>query len=119
MRIAGRRAKKPTTHDEARDWEVGSALLENAGAYLAQRGARVRRFFGSLITSSGIAKLMRDVEDTRRQRDEERRGSTRVAWDRLRHLESVKFAREHAVEVCRRLDAGAIPRARGQRAHAR
>jgi len=118
MMIAGRRAKKPTTHDEARDWEVGTALLENAGAYLAQRGARVRRFLGSLITSPGIARLMSDVEETRRQRDQERRGSTRVAWNRLRHMESVKFAQEHAVEICRQFYAGAIPRARGQRPHA-
>jgi hypothetical protein len=115
MMIAGRRAKKPTTHDEARDWEVGEALLENAGAYLAQRGAQVRRFLGSLITSPGIAKLMSDVEETRRQRDQERRGSTRVAWDRLRHMESVKFAQEYAVEICRQF--GAIPRAGGQRCH--
>jgi len=101
MMIAGRRAKKPTTHDEARDWEVGTALLENAGAYLAQRGARARRFLGSLITSPGIAKLMSDVEETRRQRDQERGGSTRVAWDRLRRMESVTFAQERAVEICR------------------
>jgi len=118
MMIAGRRAKKPTTHDEARDWEVGTALLENAGAYLARRGARVRRFLGSLITSPGIAELMSDVEETRRRRDQERRGSTRVAWDRLQHMESVKFAQKHAVEICRQFYAGAIPRARGQRPHA-
>jgi tetratricopeptide (TPR) repeat protein len=118
MMIAGRRAKKPTTHDEARDWEVGTALSENAGAYLARRGARVRRFLGSLITSPGIAELMSDVEETRRRRDQERRGSTRVAWDRLQHMESVKFAQKHAVEICRQFYAGAIPRARGQRPHA-
>ena len=105
--IAGRRAKKPTTHDEARDWEVGTALLKNAGAYLSQRGARVRRFLGSLITNPGIAKLMSDVEETRRQRDQERRGSTRVAWDLLRRMESVKFARERAVEICRQFPASA------------
>ncbi len=99
--IAGRRAKKPTTHNEARDWEVGTALLKNAGAYFAQRGARARRFLTSLITSPGIAELMSAVEETRRQRDQERQGSTRVAWDLLRRMESVKFAQERAVEICR------------------
>jgi hypothetical protein len=87
-------------------------LLKNTGAYLAQRGARVRRFLGSLITNPGIAELMSDVEETRRQRDQERRGSTRVAWKGLQRMESVKFAQEQAVEICRRFDAGAIPSAR-------
>jgi tetratricopeptide (TPR) repeat protein len=105
--IAGRRAKKPTTSDEARDWEVGMALLENAGAYLARRGSRVRRFFGSMITNPGIAKLLSDIEETRRQRDQERQGSTRVAWDLLRRMESVKFAQERAVEISA---ASSIPR---------
>jgi len=99
--IAGRRAKKPTTHDEARDWDVGMALLENAGAYLSQKGARGRRFFGSLITNPAVAKLLSDIEETRRQRDQERQGNTRVAWDLLRRMESVKFAQERAVETCR------------------
>lgn len=99
--IAGRRPKRPTTHDEGRDWDVGTGLLENTGAYLARRGSRVRRFFGSLITNPGIARLLSDIEEARRQRDQERQGSTRAAWDLLRRMESVKFAQERAVEIYR------------------
>ena len=109
--IAGRRAKKPTTHDERRDWESGAALLENAGAYFSQRGPRARRFLGSLIANPGVARLMSEVEETRRQRDKERPRSTRDAWDRLRRMESVQFARERAVEICRQFPARAASKA--------
>jgi tetratricopeptide (TPR) repeat protein len=114
--IAGRRPKKPTTRDEDRDWDVGTALLENAGAYLSQRGSRVRRFFGSLITNPGIAKLLSDIEETRRQRDQERQGSTRVAWDVLRRMESVNFAQERAGEICRQFHSAGRFRQREGRA---
>lgn len=67
----------------------------------------MRRFFGSMITNPGIAKLLSDIEETRRQRDQERQGSTRVAWDLLRRMESVKFAQERAVEISA---ASSIPR---------
>jgi tetratricopeptide (TPR) repeat protein len=114
--VAGRRAKKPTTHEEARDWDVGTTLLKNAGTYFAKRGTRARRFLGSLITSPPIASLLGDIEETRRQRDQERQGSTRVAWNLLRRMESVKFAQDRAIEICRQFHAGATIRWRSRSA---
>ncbi len=114
--IAGRRPNKPTTRDEERDLDVGTALLKNTAAYLSRRGSRVRRFFGSLIANPGIAKLLNDIEATRRQRDRERQGSTKVAWDLLRRMESVKFAQERAIEICRQFHSAGRFRQRESRA---
>ena len=71
----------------------------------------MRRFLGSLIANPGIARLMSEVEETRRQRDQERAGGARDSGDRLRRMESVKFARERAIEICRRFPARAASKA--------
>ncbi len=91
--LAGRGARAMLRQFSADPDPIEQTVLENAGTYFSQRGPRARRFLGSLIANPGIAKLMSDIEDTRRQRDQERHGNTRDAWDRLRRMESVKFAR--------------------------
>jgi len=97
--IAGRRAKAPRTGDEARDHRVGAALLQNLTPYLARRGSRARRFFGPLTAHPRFGALMREIDETRNRRDQERRTNARVAWDLLRRMESPEFAAERAAEI--------------------
>jgi tetratricopeptide (TPR) repeat protein len=97
--IAGRRAKAPKRNDEIRDQGVCAAFLKNVAGYLARNGPRARRFFGTLTANSKFEALMREIEDTRRRRDKERKTSARVAWRLLERMESHNFATKRAAEI--------------------
>ncbi len=114
--IAGRRSTAPRTNDEIRDRRVGAGLLKNLAKYLTRNGSRARRFFGRLITNPKYKALMGEIEETRRRRDEERRTSARVAWDRIQRMESPEFAAKRAVEIYPLLLPG---KAIGLKAHTR
>ncbi len=104
--VAGRRTEAPKTRDEARDQRVGADLFQNLTGYLDRYGSRLRRFFGSVTANPKFGALMAKVEETRRRRDEERKTSSRIAWNRLLSMESPRFAEKRAVDLYGPLSSG-------------
>jgi len=97
--VAGYQAKKPKTHDEIRDHNVGAELHNNLRWHFRNRRRACETFFKKILKDPLVKELLAEVEElvgARHDGDAGDRRSTAVALDLLR---SWKYAKAKAVEI--------------------
>ncbi len=90
--VLGVRMPKPEDSEEVRDHNGGVALTGALPAYLRGRTGLSRRFFADLWKSQALAEWRRELAEATRRWREDRKGTSRDAFDRMNELRSLAFA---------------------------
>jgi len=92
--LTGLRAQKPTTREEAEDYDHGQDFVLDLGQYLdAHR--RTRRYFADLLKLPPVNDLIEEYVQVRKRWHEER-SDDRTWFDRMHEMQSDEFAEAQA-----------------------
>ncbi|MDF1556110.1 MAG: hypothetical protein P1P84_23770 [Deferrisomatales bacterium] len=109
--LLGQRTPKPRDREEAQDHNAGVRLLRALHGYLDRHGRACRTFFRRVLRDEHVAALLDEVADAVRKDRAERHLGNREAFDRLREMRSLEFARAEAATLLHLAGAGPLHRA--------
>jgi tetratricopeptide (TPR) repeat protein len=88
--------RSPVSYDDASDHNTGVSLSRALHTYQAKQSRRAKQFFRTVIRDPRIARLLDEVIALREVRVKER---GRAAFDRLREIQSSRFAATQASDL--------------------
>lgn len=97
--VLGLKGRGPSGAIEAEDHNAGVDLIRGLPTYLPKRGRAARKFLQGVLESEAC-RAMRDERDkTSRRWMDNRSPDSREAFDRLREMQSIEFARRNAARI--------------------
>lgn len=96
----------PKNAAEVADHNTGVSLLQILHGYLTQQRSSARRFFQDLLSTPGVASLLKEMEIVVRKQGELHTTSEQTTFDRMMQMRTPEFARQEAGALAALRDGG-------------
>jgi tetratricopeptide (TPR) repeat protein len=91
--LTGVPTTSPQNYDQARDHNAGVDISRNLEGYFHQRGRRAKRLFKEFVNNPHVNALLTEIEEVRREWQDQRRTGDREAFHRMTQMQKPQFAR--------------------------